>query len=136
MLRFLLDTDTAIELMRHRAPQLVARCEQHTDELAFTSVSASELWFGAERSSDPTRNRHAVNEFLSLISLVDSDLESASHAAEIRAELARTGTPIGAYDLQIAAVARTRGLTVITGNQREFSRVPGLRTVDWIRSDD
>lgn len=136
MLRFLLDTDTAIELMRHRAPQLVARCEQHADELAFTSVSASELWFGAERSSDPTRNRHAVNEFLSLISLVDFDLESASHAAEIRAELARAGTPIGAYDLQIAAVARTRGLTVVTGNQREFRRVPGLRTVDWIRSDD
>lgn len=135
MLRFLLDTGTAIELLRRRTPDLVARCEQHADEIAFSSISAFELWFGAERSSDPVRNRHAVDEFLSLVSLIDFDTEAASHAAEIRAELARAGTPIGAYDLQIAAIARARGLTVVTGNQREFSRVPGLRAADWMRTE-
>lgn len=133
MLRFLLDTDVSIELLRKRRELPLRRFQQHAAELALSTVTAYELWSGAERSSDPVRNRHAVDEFLSLLSLVDFDLEAASHAAEIRAELARAGTPIGAYDVQIAAIARARGLAVITGNVREFERVPGVRCVDWLR---
>ncbi|MFV0434670.1 MAG: type II toxin-antitoxin system VapC family toxin [Leucobacter sp.] len=132
MLRFLLDTDTAIELQHRRDPELSARFAEHASELALSATSAFELWHGAERSSNPTQNRHATDEFLSLFALVNFDLDAASHAAEMRAELTASGTPIGAYDLQIAAIARARGMTVITGNTREFARVPGLRTVDWL----
>ena len=132
MLRFLLDTDTAIELLRKRQGVPLQRFREHASELSISSVSAYELWFGAERSSDPVRNRHAVNEFLSLLSVIDFDLDAASHAAEIRAELAKAGTPIGPYDVQIAAIARSRGLTVITGNTREFERIPGLLYVNWL----
>lgn len=134
MLRFLIGTDTAIELLRRRSPDVAATFTEHADEVAISSISAFELWFGAERSSDPTRNRHAVNEPLSLFALLEFDLEAASHAAEIRAELSRMGTMIGPYDVQIAAIARTSGLTVVTGNTREFSRVPGLRTANWLHS--
>lgn len=134
--RYLLDTDTAIEAIRHRESRLMARLGQHADELAISTISAFELWFGADRSSDPSRNRRVVDEFLALLRVIDFDLDAASHAAEIRAELAATGTPIGAYDLQIAAIARCRGLTVVTGNPREFGRVSGLRTVDWIRTPE
>ncbi len=133
MLRFLLDTDTAIELLRRRQRVPLQRFREHANELAISSVSAYELWYGAERSSDPVRNRHAVNEFLSLLSLIDFDLDAASHAAEIRADLAKAGTPIGPYDVQIAAIARSRGLTVVTGNTREFERIPGLLHSDWLR---
>ena len=117
--------------MRQRVP--LQRFREHANELAISSVSAYELWYGAERSSDPVRNRHAVNEFLSLLSLIDFDLDAASHAAEIRADLAKAGTPIGPYDVQIAAIARSRGLTVVTGNTREFERIPGLLHSDWLR---
>lgn len=133
MLRFLIDTDTAIELLRGRGSAPIERFQAHASELALSSVSAYELWYGAERSRDPDTNRHAVNEFLSLFALVDFDVDAASHAAEIRAELAATGTPIGAYDLQIAAIARSRGMTVVTHNMREFARVAGLRCVDWLQ---
>lgn len=61
-------------------------------------------------------------------------IEAASQAAEIRAELSRIGTMIGPYDIQIAAIARARGLTVVTGNSHEFTRVPGLRTANWVRA--
>lgn len=133
MLRFLLDTDTAIELLRERQRVPLQRFREHANELSISSVSAYELWFGAERSSDPVRNRQAVNEFLSLLSVIDFDLDAASHAAEIRAELAKAGTPIGPYDVQIAAIARSRGLTVITGNTREFERIPGLLLSNWLQ---
>lgn len=133
MIRFLIDTDTAIEVQRRRSRTVSAAFAQHAGELAVSTVTAFELWFGAERSSDPAQNRSATNEFLSLFSIVEFDLEAASHAAEIRAELAGAGTPIGPYDLQIAAIARARGLIVVSGNTREFGRVPGLRTVDWLR---
>jgi tRNA(fMet)-specific endonuclease VapC len=136
MLRFLLDTDASIELLRKRRLLPLQRFQEHAAELALSTVTAYELWFGAERSSDPVQNRHAVDEFLSLLALVDFDLEAASHAAEIRAELARAGTPIGAYDVQIAAIARARGLTVVTGNTRKFARVEGIRCVDWLRESD
>lgn len=134
MLRYLVDTDTVIELLRRRSPAVTAKFAEHAHAVAISSISAFELWFGAERSSDPSRNRRAVDELLSLFTLLDFDLEAASQASEIRAELSRIGTMIGPYDIQIAAIARARGLTVVTGNSREFTRVPGLRTTDWLRA--
>ena len=134
VLRFLLDTDTAIGLLRNRETLPRTRFIEYAGAIAISSISVFELWYGAERSSDPTRNRHAVEELLSLLTTLDFDLDAASQAAEIRAALAAAGTPIGSYDLQIAAIARCRGLTVVTGNTREFERVPGLRCVDWLRA--
>ena len=131
MLRFLIDTDAAIELLRGRDPEVVAAFADRAGECALCSVSVFELWYGAERSSDPVRNRRAVSEFMSLFALLDFDIEAASHAAEIRAVLERQGTPIGPYDTQIAAVARSRGLAVVTRNRREFQRVPGMHLADW-----
>jgi len=133
MLRYLLDTDTAIAAIRRRSGVDFARFSEHAGTLAISSISVFELQFGAERSADPGRNRHALEEFFSLLRVLDFDADAGAHAAEIRAQLASTGTPIGPYDTLIAGAARSRGLIVVTGNTRGFGRVDGLRVVDWMR---
>lgn len=133
MLRYLIDTDVAIALLRRKNLEVLARARLNSESLAISTVSVFELWYGAERSRAPIENRRAVDEFVSLLAVIEFDLAAASQAAEIRQELASAGTPIGPYDVQIAATARSRGLTVATGNLREFERVRGLRSLDWIR---
>lgn len=90
------------------------------------------LLYGAEKSADPVGNRRSVNGLAARLGVLDFDAEAAAHAAEIRAALERQGQVIGPYDLLIAGHARSRGLVVVTGNLREFQRVAGLRSEDWL----
>lgn len=101
--------------------------------MAVSTITVAELAYGVERSSRPDQNRGAVEEFLALLEVMPLDASAAEHAGRIRAELAITGTPIGAYDALIAGQARSRGLVVVTNNTREFARVPGLLLEDWGR---
>lgn len=127
----LLDTDVAIEILRGRDAAVRSRLQEADRGLAVSAVTVMELAYGASRSSDPGRNSKAVDAFLGLVGVEDFDTEAASHAGEIRAELAADGEPIGAYDVLIAGHARSRGLVVVTRNVREFARVPGLRVEVW-----
>ena len=77
-------------------------------------------------------NRREVETFVARLDVLPFDANAAAHAADIRTVLERLGRPIGGYDLQIAGHARSRGLTVVTGNLREFRRVEGLRSEDWL----
>ena len=131
MLRYLLDTNIAIFVLRNRSAQLQARFVEARGELAISSVSVAELAYGAEKSERPTENRRAVEEFLALLDVLDFDGAAASHSGQIRASLAAAGTPIGGYDVLIAGHARSRGLVVVTNNTREFERVSGLLVEDW-----
>jgi tRNA(fMet)-specific endonuclease VapC len=90
-----------------------------------------ELLYGAAKSERPVENRHQVEAFASRLEVLDFDDDAAAHAGDIRADLERTGRPIGSYDVLIAGHARSRGLVVITGNLAEFRRVEGLRCEDW-----
>jgi tRNA(fMet)-specific endonuclease VapC len=102
------------------------------DELFISAVVVHELWFGVAKSRDVQSNaKRAVEFFTPPFQLLDLDTEDAGKAGEIRAELARRGTPIGPYDVLIAWQALARGLTLVTANTREFSRVDGLKMVDW-----
>ena len=131
MLRYLLDTNIAIFVLRNRSAQLQARFVEARGELAISSVSVAELAYGAEKSERPTENRRAVEEFLALLDVLDFDSAAASHSGQIRASLAAAGTPIGGYDVLIAGHARSRGLVVVTNNTCEFERVSGLLIEDW-----
>lgn len=97
-----------------------------------SSVSAIvlyELWYGIKKSARPQKNAAALSTFLALdVTLWPFELEDAEEAGDIRAELERAGTPIGPYDILIAAQARRRSALLVTANVSEFSRVPGLRT--------
>lgn len=95
------------------------------------SVVVYELRYGAERSSDPPRGHAKLDLFLSPFISLPFDDQCARKCSEIRAELERTGRVIGPHDLQIAAIALQHGLTLVTHNTREFSRVAGLKLEDW-----
>ena len=132
MLRYLLDTNLCIRLLRDRPKGLRARFNAEADALCTSTVVLTELLHGAAKSARPTDNRRAVEQFAARLEVVPFDAQAASHAAEIRATLERRGQSIGAYDLLIAGQARSRGLVVVTGNLGEFTRVDGLRGEDWL----
>jgi tRNA(fMet)-specific endonuclease VapC len=96
-----------------------------------SSVSLMELVYGAEKSASPEKNLAVVEGFAARLEVLSYDEMAASHTGQLRAELARSGTPIGLYDQLIAGHARSRGLILVTNNRREFDRVPGLRVEDW-----
>lgn len=129
--RFLLDTNIVVFALRRSPGPLRERLRQESGRLAASSVTVSELAYGAERSADPVSSRLDVEQFLALVTVLPFDAAAAQHAGEIRAHLATAGTPIGGYDVLIAGHARSAGLAVVTNNIREFARVPGLETVDW-----
>lgn len=92
-----------------------------------------ELMYGAANSQRRVQNEEKVALFISSgdIDLLPFDTEDAAIAGSIRAKLRQTGSPIGPYDLLIAAQALRNGATLITANTREFNRIPGLTVVDW-----
>ncbi|SEP15965.1 tRNA(fMet)-specific endonuclease VapC [Aquisalimonas asiatica] len=132
MLRYLLDTNICIYVIKHRPAQARERFNQHGPHLCTSSVVAAELYYGAARSGRPEHNLLQVESFLARLDILPFDENAAGHYGEIRADLARAGTPIGPYDLMIAAHARSRGLTVVTNNESEFTRVPGLLVENWV----
>jgi tRNA(fMet)-specific endonuclease VapC len=136
MLRYLLDTNLCIRILRDRTPSLRPRFNAEANALCISDIVLFELLYGAERSARPAEIRRDVERFASRLSVLPFDSEAATHTAEIRAKLERQGQTISAYDLMIAGHARSRGLVVITGNLKEFQRVEGLRSEDWLAEAD
>jgi tRNA(fMet)-specific endonuclease VapC len=132
VLRYMLDTNLCILLLRDRPQGLRERFNAEADALCISSVVLSELLYGAGRSARPIENRQEVERFAARLEVLPFDAEAAAHAAEIRVALERRGRMIGAYDLLIAGHARSRGLVVVTSDLKEFGRVDGLRCEDWL----
>lgn len=129
---FLPDTNTCVAFLRVRNPRLTARWQSvKVSEIVLCAVVAYELRYGAERSADPPKEHNKLNAFLRPYASLPFDDVCARQCAEIRRTLERSGNVIGPHDLQIAAIARQHGLTLVTHNTREFSRVPGLKLDDW-----
>ena len=132
MLKFMLDTNIAIYTLKNKPASVQEAFKRHDGHICLSSISYMELVFGAERSSDPQRNLKILEGFAARLEILALDIEAASHAGQIRADLATRGTPIGPFDQLIAGHARSRGLILVTNNEREFSRVAGLRTENWV----
>lgn len=131
MLKFMLDTDTCIYTIKNKPDAVRRAFNEHDGHMCVSAITQMELVYGSEKSSNPSRNLREVEGFLARLDILDFDSNAAMHAGEIRAVLARQGMPIGPYDQMIAGHARSRGLVVVTNNQREFSRVPGIRLENW-----
>jgi tRNA(fMet)-specific endonuclease VapC len=128
----LLDTNAVIALLARRSDALLRRVEAAgPGSLAVSSVVMHELYYGAYRSQKVAFNLETLRLLFADLATLDLDREDARVAGEIRADLARLGTPIGPYDVLIAGQARARNLTLITNNTDEFARVPGLQLQDW-----
>ena len=131
-LTWMMDTNTLSELIRNPRGALTERLEQTEPEAVCTSiVVACELRFGA-RKRGPQELTKRVEQLLDALVVLPLDAPVDDHYAQIRANLEHVGTPIGSHDLFIAAHARSRGLTLVTPNLREFARVPDLRVQDWL----
>lgn len=132
MLRYMLDTNIVIYTIKRRPQSVRQAFEAHYGEMCMSTVTLMELIYGAEKSAAPERNNRDVEGFAARLDVLDYDSEAAAHAGQLRAELAKAGTPIGPYDLMIAGHARSRGLVLVTNNEAEFARVPGLRVANWV----
>lgn len=132
MLRYMLDTDTCSYLMKAARKPLDQRLAKAGVEAVCISVlTKAELLFGVAVSPRPSRDRESLEQLLAYTQVLDLPEAAAEHYAEIRADLKRKGKPIGGNDLLLAAHARCLGLTLVTNNVREFSRVPGLEVENW-----
>lgn len=132
---YLLDTDVLIELERRTPQALFAQVSAHAGQLFVSSISVAELQFGVAKSRNPAHMREALEALLTQLNILDFTTQDAVHAGEIRESLRREGKPIGPNDMLIAAQALTRGLVMVTGNTREFSRVAGLRVENWLEGN-
>lgn len=101
------------------------------DRLRLCEVVKAELWYGAYHSQRRTENLRLLVYFFSGFISLPFDATAARLCGEIRADLAKHGTPIGPYDVQIAAIALASGLTLVTHNTAEFSRIRNLKLEDW-----
>ena len=131
MLRYMLDTNICIFVIKNRPPHLRAVFNAEAQHLSVSAVALAELMFGAEKSANSAANLNVVENFAARMPVLPFDEKAASHYGQIRATLERAGTPIGPYDLMIAGHARSEGLVLVTNNSREFERVAGLRVEDW-----
>jgi tRNA(fMet)-specific endonuclease VapC len=132
VLRYMLDTNLCIRVLRDRPQGLRERFNAEAAALCISTVTLAELLYGAEKSSRPIEARQRVEGFAARLDVLSFDSEAAAHYANVRADLERRGQVIGPYDMMIAGHARSRGLTVITGNLDEFTRVAALRAEDWL----
>lgn len=131
-MKYLLDTNTCIRYLNGRSPQVFKRLESLSEaDIAVCSIVKMELRYGALRSDYVEKTLEKQATFLNRFVSLPFDDAAHIHAARIRAELASAGTPIGPYDLLIAAIALANNLILVTHNTKEFSRVTGLQLEDW-----
>ena len=132
-MKVLLDTDTCIYALKRNASVLDRLLSRSRADVAVSVITEAELRTGAARSSSPVKTSHLLENFLRPLAVVEFTSADATTYAQIRAKLERAGTPIGPLDTLIAAQAISRKLVLVTNNEREFGRVPGLRLENWSR---
>ena len=131
MLRYLLDTNIVIYVIKRRPLAALQLFNENAGHMAISSITLAELLHGAEKSNEPARSRAVVEDFCSRLEVLPYGPKAALHYGSIRASLERLGLPIGVNDLHIAAHARSEGLTLISNNLREFERVEALQLANW-----
>jgi tRNA(fMet)-specific endonuclease VapC len=130
--KYLLDTNVLSDFARGEQAVMARLRQEAPPQLAVSVITEMEVEYGLARNPNlAPRVREAMRLLLNTISVVPFERDDARAAAQLRAGLNNQGTPIGAYDLLLAASALRRGLKIVTRNAREFVRVGGLGLEDW-----
>jgi tRNA(fMet)-specific endonuclease VapC len=130
----MLDTDICAFILRRSSDALMARIQAVPLRQQVMSVMTyAELLYGVQLSSKKKANQAAVDALSRHVAVLQWPQEAAGHYAEVRADLKKKGSMIGANDLLIAAHARSLGAIVVTNNTKDFARVKGLRIENWMR---
>lgn len=132
MIKYMLDTNICIYVIKRRPMEVLDTFNKFAGTLCISSVTFAELCHGVEKSALPEHNRRQVEDFVSRLEILPYGDKAAAHYGDIRATLERQGKTIGVNDLHIAAHARSEGLVLVTNNLKEFERVAGLRTENWL----
>ncbi len=130
---YLLDTNICIYIINKRPPEVYRRFREiQLQQLHISTITLFELYYGLEKSQSHKRNEAYIQDFIAPLKIVDFTMDAARKAESIRYQLQKKGTPIGAYDLQIAAIALARDMVLLTNNTGEFKRVDGLNLENWV----
>lgn len=133
-MRYLLDTDICIYIIKKKPEQVLKKLVKlNPENIAISTVTLSELVYGAEKSQHRERNLEALTGFLVPFDVLPWDENAAKSTGEIRAIFEKSGKVIGPYDLQIAGQALSLNITLVTNNEKEFSRVKGLKVENWAK---
>jgi tRNA(fMet)-specific endonuclease VapC len=134
VITFMLDTKICIHIIKRKPEHVLGRLKNaRISGIGVSSITLSELAYGAAESSRPDQNRIALAEFLAPLEILSYDDMAAQEYGEIRAYLERHGTPIGPMDMLIAAHALSLNCTLVTNNERELSRVASLKIKNWTK---
>lgn len=134
MLRYLLDTNIVIYVLKRRPVEVLFTFNANASRMAISSITLAELLHGAEKSSRVSDNLAAIEDFCSRLEVLPYGPKAAQHYGVIRAALEKFGQPIGVNDMHIAAHARSEGLVLVTNNMGEFARVPALAAENWVHT--
>lgn len=134
MLRYLLDTNIVIYVLKRRPPEVLSVFNANASRMGISSITLAELIHGAEKSTRVSENLSVVEDFCSRLEVLPYTSKAAQHYGAIRAGLEKLGRPIGVNDLHIAGHARSEGLVLVTNNMAEFKRVPALELENWVGS--
>ena len=132
-MKVLLDTNMCIYIIKRQPPAVLKRFTGlAVGDVGISVITLAELEYGVSKSRDAKRNRHALKQFIAPLEVVRFDQGAAVIYGIIRAQLEQEGQPIGSMDLLIAAHARSLDVRLVTNNESEFKRVPGLRIENWV----
>lgn len=132
MLRYLLDTNIVIYVLKRRPIEVLERFNENASRMAISAITLAELIHGAEKSLRVSENLLAIEDFCSRLEVLPYGFRAAQHYGIIRAALEKAGQTIGINDLHIAAHARSDGLALVTNYVAEFARVPALQVENWV----
>ncbi len=130
-MKYLLDTDTLIYVFKRTGNCLARLSAQNDSDITISTINLFELEYGMGKSNNRIKMDGYVLSLCKRYAVLEFDRAASLQAGAIRALLHTRGTPIGPYDVQIAGIALSHNLIVVTRNTREFERVPGLRVENW-----
>ncbi len=127
----ILDTDVCVHILRGNLSVIEQR-QKHSSQAAVSFMTAAELFYGAEKSANPMKNKTLVDQFMLSVATVESDRKIVRRFGSLKASLEGDGLPLADADLFIAATALERADLLVTGNTKHFSRIEGLSLANWI----
>lgn len=133
-MKYLIDTNICIYVMNKRPKKIIQKFKQfEPGEIGISTITVSELQYGIAKSKHQERNQLRLREFLTPLEILDYDEEAAEAYGDIRFQLEKRGRPIGPLDLLIAAQAASRGLILVTNNDKEFNRIKKVKVENWTK---
>ncbi len=133
MVTYLLDTNICIYIIKRNQTTVFERFRLLSPgAVGISAITAAELQYGVSKSSFPEKNQKALEQFLIPLEIIKFDHEAAIHYGKIRRQLEKAGTPVGSLDMLIGAHALSINAILVTNNLKEFTRIVGLKTENWV----